>query len=207
MRFFCLFACSLLFFIGASSNTHSQNATQPLPKPLPKQSQTNKELSNEEKLDNLFQQLQKQANPLAAKQIAKDIWQQWQNNSNPTVNLLAKWARDATDTGNYITALDLLDQVIILDPKFAEGWNQRATIHFLREDYAKSIADIEQTLKLEPRHFGALSGLGSIQQTLGKEKDALQSWYQALRIYPAMTNIQNAIINLEEKLQAEKNNL
>ena len=79
----------------------------------------------------------------------------------------------------------------MIAPNYAEGWNQRATLHYMMENYGKSVADIEKTLALEPRHYGALAGLASIQQSIGNDRAALKTWYRALEIYPAMKSGQD----------------
>lgn len=163
--------------------------------------------SKQQKLEKLFKQLKKQKNNNAAQQISKQIWQEWQTSDNPTVNMLAEWARQAAQKQKYNVAMDILDQITSMKPEFAEGWNQRATIHFIKEEYGKSIADIEKTLAIEPRHFGALAGLGAIQQILGHKKKALETWYKTLELYPAMQTAQDAVVTLEEEIQEEKQKL
>ncbi|MGI9354475.1 MAG: tetratricopeptide repeat protein, partial [Rhizobiaceae bacterium] len=110
------------------------------------------------------------------------------------------WARAATGRKSYGKALDLLDQVVTMRPNYAEGFNQRATLHFMMKNYSKSIADIERTLALEPRHFGALAGLANILEQLGEKKRAMETWYRALAVYPTMKSAQAAVLRLEEEL-------
>lgn len=169
-----------------------------LPKATPKTEQLSSDLPID--LDGLFHTLKRTRNKTRAKTIEKRIWSRWQVSDNQTIDLLTHWARSATRKQQFSAALDLLDQVVTLKPEYAEGWNQRATLHFIMKNYVKSIADIERTLILEPRHFGALGGLANIQGLLGRDKDALATWYRALNIYPAMQGAQNAVIRLEEKL-------
>ena len=102
--------------------------------------------------------------------------------------------------GRLDVALDLLDQVIALRPDYAEGFNQRATLHFMMENYGKSIVDIERTLALEPRHYGALAGLATILEHLGEKDRALETWYRVLSVYPAMKSAQDSVVRLEEEL-------
>ncbi len=97
-------------------------------------------------------------------------------------------------------ALDLLDQIIILAPDYAEGWNRRATLHFALKEYGRSISDIERVLELEPRHYGALSGLAVILQGLDRKEKSLETWYKVLEIYPANEQAQKAVIKLEDEL-------
>lgn len=114
------------------------------------------------------------------------------------------WAATAMRSKNYAKAEDLLDQVVVLNPEFAEGWNRRATLYFTKLDYSRSLADIEKTLALEPRHFGALSGLAVIMQRLNRNQDALKAWYRVLEIYPANKAAQDAVIALEEELAGSR---
>ena len=110
------------------------------------------------------------------------------------------WAITAMRRNDYGKAQDLLDQVVVLAPEYAEGWNRRATLYYTMQDFGRSIADIETTLALEPRHFGALSGLAAIMQRTGNDKVALKTWYKVLEIYPANPQAQESVIRLEEKL-------
>ncbi len=151
-------------------------------------------------LDGLFEQLARTADERRAKLISQRVWELWQTSDDRSIDLLTHWARNALSKKNYVAALDLLDQVVVLKPGYAEGWNQRATLHFQMRNYGRSIADIERTLALEPRHFGALAGLASIQQILERKDQALKTWYRALAVYPAMKSAQDAVIRLEEEL-------
>lgn len=151
-------------------------------------------------LDQLFIDLRHQTRVPAANRIARQIWQKWTDSGSDTINLLMQWSATAMEAKNYATAEDLLTQVVTLAPDYAEGWNRRATLYFAQSDYGRSIADIERTLQLEPRHFGALAGLGLILDRTGKEKQALAVWYKVLEIYPANRRAQEAVVKLEEEL-------
>ncbi|MDA8869998.1 hypothetical protein N9H93_01240 [Rhizobiaceae bacterium] len=151
-------------------------------------------------LDGLFNQLKRTADARRAERISKAIWAKWQTSDSASVDLLTVWARNASSSRKYAVALDLLDQVVVLRPEYAEGWNQRATLHFAMRNFSKSITDIERTLALEPRHYGALAGLAGMLTQLGREEEALETWYRALAVYPAMRSAQAAVLSLEEKL-------
>jgi len=170
---------------------------RPAPK-IPKPQAKPPELAKD--LDGLFLQLKRTSDTKQAGRISKRIWGEWQTSDSKSVDLLTGWARAALDKHQFGKAMDLLDQVIVLRPQYAEGYNQRATLHFILKNYGKSVADIERTLALEPRHYGALSGLAAILEILGNKKNALSAWYRALEVYPAMTNAQNAVARLEEEL-------
>src|SRR5450830_1302793 len=98
-------------------------------------------------------------------------------------------------------ALKLLDAVVKLRPDYVEGWNRRATLYYLKNDYAHSLEDIEQVLIREPRHFGALAGLGMIMQDLGDEKRALDAFRKALAINPHLEKVPELIKTLSEKVE------
>ncbi|MCB1461010.1 MAG: tetratricopeptide repeat protein [Nitratireductor sp.] len=151
-------------------------------------------------LDELFNDLGRQTRVPAANRIARQIWKKWTESGSDTINLLMEWSARAMQEKDYTVAEDLLDQVVTLAPDYAEGWNRRATLHFAQSDYGRSIADIERTLQLEPRHFGALAGLGLILDRTGNKQKALATWYKVLEIYPANRRAQEAVVKLEEKL-------
>ena len=109
------------------------------------------------------------------------------------------WSIRAMTAKDYPLALDYLDRITTLKPDFAEGWNKRATVYFLLEDYAKSIADIQKTLALEPRHFGALSGLGMILSSLGEKLRAIDAYKQALAVDPHLDKVREAMEALEKE--------
>jgi tetratricopeptide (TPR) repeat protein len=98
-------------------------------------------------------------------------------------------------------ALKLLDAVIKLRPDYVEAWNRRATLYYMQNDYARSLADIAQVLAREPRHFGALAGLGMIMQDLGDEKRALEVFRKALAVDPHMEKVPELVKTLSEKVE------
>ncbi|HMM62551.1 MAG TPA: hypothetical protein PKD01_00385 [Mesorhizobium sp.] len=156
-----------------------------------------------QKLDRLFASLKRERNEKAAERIANRIWQEWSQSGSASIDLMMQWTQKAIEEQKYDVALDFLDQVVTLEPAYAEGWNRRATVHFLMKNYAKSMADIEKTLQLEPRHFGALSGLAQIMADTGRKEAALQAWQRVLDIYPMLRNAQNQVATLSEELAGE----
>ncbi len=153
-----------------------------------------------ETLDSLFADLKRQSNQAAANRISKKIWNEWNGSGSDSVDLLMLRVSKAMEQNKSGVALDLLDHIITLAPDYAEGWNRRATLHFAMNDYGKSITDVERVLELEPRHFGALSGLAVMLEKLGKDKKSLETWYKVLEIYPANSQAQSNVIKLEDKL-------
>lgn len=155
-------------------------------------------------LELLFAKLKKDPRHTSASATARMIWREWSASGSRSVDLLMSWAARAMGAKDYAKAQDLLDHVVVLAPDYAEGWNRRATLYYTLDDYGRSLTDIQATLSLEPRHFGALSGLAAIMQRVGKEKEALDAWYRVLEIYPANKQAQQAVITLEEKLAGSR---
>lgn len=152
------------------------------------------------RLDALFGELKRMSSEADAKVVADQIRAEWRESGSATIDLLMGWANAAVKKQDFPAALDFLDQVTVLDPRFVEGWNQRATVHFLMHDYAKSMADIERTLALEPRHFGALAGMAAILQARGKKALALKAYQAVLAVYPTLRQAQDAVVKLTEDL-------
>ncbi|WP_187968550.1 hypothetical protein [Aquibium microcysteis] len=155
------------------------------------------------RLDRLFADLKRERNEKAAERIASQIWAEWRKSGSASVDLMLQWSNEAAEKKKFDVALDFLDQVITLQPGFAEGWNRRATVHFMMDNYAKSMADIEHTLRLEPRHFGALTGLAAILKETGRKELALDAYERTLDIYPMMRDAQSEVATLSEELAGE----
>lgn len=150
-------------------------------------------------LDELFEQLPEYADSRTGKAIEVEILERFHESGSDTADLLMAWAMLAMEQENYPLALDVLDQVVLIRPDFAEGWNKRATVHYLTSDYAASLADIRRTLALEPRHFGALSGLGMILRDTGHEDRAIEVFQRALEINPQMEKVRETLEKLEKE--------
>lgn len=150
-----------------------------------------------EQLDDLFAALAKSADEREAKGIERKIVAIWHQSGSPTIDLLVRRAVTAIREKDYPLALDYLDSVVMLKPDYAEGWNKRATVYYLLDDYGQSLADIEHVLDLEPRHFGALSGLGRILEEMGDEKRALDVFEYVLKIHPHFAEIEKEVEDLK----------
>ena len=124
----------------------------------------------------------------------------YSESGSDTADLLLRRARQAIGIENYSDALKILDAEIAFLPDWAEGWNARATARYLDDDYNGSMADIAQTLKREPKHIGALMGMGMILQARGKKEDALQVYNRVLEIAPHWRNAQEAADKLKAAL-------
>lgn len=157
------------------------------------------EESREARLDRLFDRLKQAGDSDQAEGIARNIQRELLRSGSPTTDLLMKEASAAIEAKQLAIALDVLDAVTRLSPDYAEGWNRRATVHFMQEDYGRSLADIERALAIEPRHWGAISGLATILKAIEEPEEALQAYDRALLIYPQ----QKTILKARDKLQSE----
>jgi tetratricopeptide (TPR) repeat protein len=152
-------------------------------------------------LDFLFGALKAAPDEASAKHVEARIWALWMQTPSDTAALLMMRARAAMDAQQLDVAQKLLDAVVKLRPDYVEGWNRRATLYYLRNDYRHSLQDIEQVLIREPRHFGALAGLGMIMQDLGDEKRALEAFRKALAINPHLEKVPELVKTLTEKVE------
>ena len=159
-------------------------------------SQQQKKKLSREVLDSLFGKLHNVKSSESATLLANAIWKIWSRSGSPTADMLLRQAERAMRAGQQRVAISILSTIIDQYPDFAEAWNKRATAYFLSYDYDRSIADIKEVLKREPRHFGALSGLGLIYQRLGKNKKALKAFRRALAIHPFLGEAGVAVKNL-----------
>lgn len=165
-------------------------ATTPVrPTPLARQS-----------TDQLFERLAAASSPEEAKGIANLIQRRWARSGSDTVDLLMSRAQEALKAGETALSIEILDRLIAIEPDWAEGWNQRANAFFVLQDPIRSLLDIGETLKREPRHFGALGGLGIILRQQGNDKFALQAYRRALTLYPQMDGVKEQVESLSRDI-------
>ena len=157
--------------------------------------------NNEHNLDFLFGALKVAPDDVTAKAVEARIWAMWAATRSDTTSLLMGRAQTALGQHDIDLAIKLLDAVIKIRPNYVEAWNRRATIYYMKKDYGRALADIREVLRREPRHFGALSGLGLIMQDLGDDKQALEVYRRALAIYPRLEHIPDVVKQLQEKVE------
>jgi tetratricopeptide (TPR) repeat protein len=155
--------------------------------------------SRAEQLDSLFDMLKKAKDQSEAENTENMIAALWLKSGSDTVDLMMEWTQQAVKDKNYPLALDYLDRIVTLKPDYVEGWNTRATVYYLREDYGRALADIEKTLRIEPRHFGALTGLGTIMREIGDDKRALEVYRKVLVLDPHLESVKDAIKELSDQ--------
>jgi tetratricopeptide (TPR) repeat protein len=152
-------------------------------------------------LDFLFGALKAAPDDASAKAVEARIWALWLQTPSDTAALLMSRAKAAMDARQMDVAIKLLDATIKLRPDYVEAWNRRATVFYLQNDYGRSLADIQQVLAREPRHFGALAGLGMIMQELGDDKHALEAFRKALAVNPHLEKVPDLVKTLTEKVE------
>jgi len=152
-------------------------------------------------LDFLFGALKAAPDEASARHVEARIWATWLQTPSDTAALLMSRAKAAMDAQKMDVALKLLDSLVRLRPDYIEAWNRRATLYYLKNDYVHSMEDIQQVLIREPRHFGALAGLGMIMQDLGDDKRALDAFRKALAVNPYLEKVPDMVKSLTEKVE------
>lgn len=154
-------------------------------------------------LDTLFAELAA-SDQRSSRRIERQIWSEWSKSGSAAMDLLLQRGRDAMAAGDTQAAIDHFTALTDHAPDFAEGWNARATAYFTAGDYGPSVQDIGKVLTLNPRHFGALSGLAVIMQELGRPEAALKAYQAALAIHPHLDGVTEAIERLERETAGQE---
>ncbi len=141
-------------------------------------------------LDQLFAALATAQDPVTARELDQAIWAVWTNPSDPVLHERMREVLVARERGDIAEGLRLLDRLVVDYPDYAEGWNQRATLHYMMGNLDLSLADCARVLVLEPRHFGALSGRALIYLAQGKRALALKDMSAALAVHPFLSERQ-----------------
>jgi tetratricopeptide (TPR) repeat protein len=153
------------------------------------------------RLDGLFQRLQHTPNAAEAQAVEQQIWQIWLKSDDAAINRLMQEGVFAMNEQDYPAALQAFTRMVDQAPEFAEGWNKRATVYYLMGNWSASVRDIQRTLTLEPRHFGALFGLGLIYEELDEPEAALRSFEATLVLNPHSASTRQMIDQLRQQLR------
>jgi tetratricopeptide (TPR) repeat protein len=160
------------------------------------------------KLDHLFEQLKKINNVSIALEIENKIWKIW--SIHPSNDRRGYRLTELLAQGSFLMAkeelnkaYEIFSQIILVDPNWSEAWNKRATVLYLLGRYQQSQKDIDEVLKLEKRHFGALSGQGLVQIKLGNYEKAIKSYQAAQKIYPSIRAAKVMIPQLKKLIKDE----
>lgn len=152
-------------------------------------------------LDGLFEKLAEAETPAEADLIENEIWRIWMQSGSATVDLIVARGTEALRSQDYAVALDLFSMAVELAPDYPEGWNKRATLYYVIDDYEAAIADISQVLAREPRHWAALMGLAVMMDDLDRKDAALTAYRQAVAINPQLDDAHEAIKRLEVEVE------
>lgn len=153
------------------------------------------------RIDALFAELQTTKDGARGQAATAEIWQLWMQSGRTEIDALTGEAVAFMRVGSLQAARDILDQVVVLAPDYAEGWNKRATVLFMMDEHALSSADIDRVLAIEPRHFGALAGQGLIHIAAERWKEALAFMRRAAAINPFLAERETLIPALERKVE------
>ena len=132
------------------------------------------------------------------------LWQIWSRSGDAAIDRLMAAGIEQMQAGRYRESVAAFSEVIRRRPEFAEGWNKRATVHYLAGDYPRSLADCDQVMKRNPQHFGALSGYGQIYFQLEQYDKAIEYWRRALEVNPNMLGVEFNIKGAEELLRQKR---
>ena len=177
------FFINIIFFLVTINNLHAEDRVK--------------------KLDDLFKDLK--ANDLnVSSQVEQEIWKIWSThpNNNDLTSLLSEGS-DFVNKKQLLKAIEIFTQVIKLDPSWAEAWNKRATVFYMLGEFKKSQKDIDEVLKLEKRHFGALAGQGLVNIELRNYEKAIKSYEKAMKIYPSMNSPKIMIEHIKNLIKSQ----
>lgn len=187
--------------MAADSGNPASEAEPAKPQPSRPLQSAEPEAQKARLLHELFDRLSASPDPETSAAVAAAIERVWMKSGSDSADFLMGRATAAMQAKDNDLALSLLDRIVILAPDWAEGWNRRATVKFLQDDLAGSMLDIQHVLQLEPRHFGALSGMGFLLQKQQLDASAYRVFSHVLEIYPHLENVKK----IAEKLKHELN--
>ena len=152
-------------------------------------------------LDDLFARLRTATAPLEIEALQSGIWQIWLSTGQQGLDKTLEAGMRALSAGDHTRAISEFEQLIAAAPDYAEGWNKRATAHYLRGEYRASLLDIAETLRREPRHFGALGGQATILRQLGETRRALRVLNRLAELCPNLPGLAGQRRELRERLE------
>lgn len=162
------------------------------------------QLTREQRLDQLFNLLRQAPSAQVAQAVETRIEAMLLQSGSDTADLLVSRARSMIDAKDYDLALRLLDALIEIAPDFTEAYAQRATVHYLKKDLFRSLADLRVVVAREPRHFSALAGLGVILNDIGEKKHALSAFRRAVELHPHIKQVPELIKRLEVQVEGRE---
>jgi tetratricopeptide (TPR) repeat protein len=158
----------------------------------------------EPRLDNLFLILQTSEKQIEVRVVENLIWSTWIQHDDGAIYRLMQFGIKAMADRRFDDAVEVFTALIDQAPDYAEAWNKRATVYFIQGKLALSSVDVERTLALEPRHFGALSGLGQIEMLRGNGDAALKAFEDVVRVHPRMAGMHALIRDLKQRVRGQE---
>jgi tetratricopeptide (TPR) repeat protein len=156
------------------------------------------------RLEELFSELSETENYEKGKMIERSIWTIWLTSGSDTIDFLMVQGMNYMSQGALAKSLTLFTSIIKIDPEFSEAWNKRATVLYLMGEFEASVEDIGRTLELEPRHFGALSGLGQIYDRQEIDAGAISAFEKAVALNPHMPGVVERMKQLQKERDDKK---
>ncbi|MEZ5946420.1 MAG: tetratricopeptide repeat protein [Hyphomonas sp.] len=153
--------------------------------------------------DEMFDKLKKAPSESEANDIAQDIWASWLESGSATIDMIMARGTEAQNAGDYDTARAFYDRAILIKPDYCEAWHRRAGLFAREENFPEALRDLNEALRLEPRHFGAWASLASLFEAMSAEDQALDAWREVLTIYPTMREAQAAEKRLTKQAEGQ----
>jgi tetratricopeptide (TPR) repeat protein len=154
--------------------------------------------------DGLLHERLRDESALVRSYAEQALWLLWSRSGDSDIDRVMAQGVEQMQAGRHADAIVTFSRIIDQKPAFAEAWNKRATVYYLVGQYRKSLADCDEVLKRNPRHFGALSGRGMVHLAL-EELDEAQRWFQrALEVNPNMVGVELELLRLEERLKQKR---
>jgi tetratricopeptide (TPR) repeat protein len=132
------------------------------------------------------------------------LWLLWSRSGDAAIDQLVARGTEQMHAGHYPEAIATFSEVIQRRPDFAEGWNRRATAHFMAGDHQSSLADCDEVMKRNPQHFGALAGYGQIHLALENYEQAIGWFQRALEVNPNMVGVEIYIEAAKARLREQR---
>ncbi|MEM0986001.1 MAG: tetratricopeptide repeat protein [Pseudomonadota bacterium] len=150
--------------------------------------------------DEMFEDLKSAPTPEEAESVASDIWASWMESGSATIDLLMERAVSAEQGGDTGHARALYDRVILIKPDYAEAWHRRAALFYSDNQLDEALRDLNETLVLEPRHFGAWFALATLLERLGAEEEARDAYREVLALHPQWDAARSAAARLDKAI-------
>jgi tetratricopeptide (TPR) repeat protein len=186
----------ILLSVGLIASQATAQSSSPSPPSAP----SDDSAARARHLDALFAQLKTAKVEEEADAMVAEIWNLWLQSGRPEIDAAMQQVVDLMGNGLSTLAMPVLDDIVARAPGWAEGWNKRATVLYVLGEHDRSLADIERVLALEPRHFGALAGIGLIRIAKGEHRAALAAFRRALAVNPFLKERFGLIPALEREV-------